>query len=250
MIGGCEALHLPFDVEIEAVLRAERRERVDHLPAPVNEILYGPPLARDDYIEPIADGWDVRAGRELSLLVPNYPRVPGLHSDGVMSVYPAGDVTGRFEALIVRGLSGGQRLKRVPVAPWRATLSVEPNPARSGEPVRVRVHAVRKKLAAVALRFDHLHTAYTLKPVEHRYRALGTHRIEGLAIAADGTAVALHAEVTVRTARASGRWSCAARPIGSPPVWASQGLWLGALLLKRRRHRTAGNRLGAEPRSA
>ena len=216
VVGSCEAPHLPFEVEVASVLRAEQRERLADFAVPVDQPSAGS---------------------------------PGSSSRAARSMHPAGELRVAPQALVVRLADGGNVLQRVATAPLQAQLIVQPNPARSGEPVRASVRADRA-LSALALRFDHLHTAYTLQPVEHRYRALGTHRIDGLAIAADGTAVALHAEVSVRTARASGGWSCAARPVASHPVWASQGLWLAALLLKRRGRRAAGNRLGADPRSA
>jgi len=287
VIGGCDALHLPFEVEVASALRAEARERVADVkrtglnptptaePSTVGAGLNPTPTAEPSAVgaglkpalfTPIPDGWQLHAARaplELSVLIPAAPGAPGLRADrGELRFYPAGEVAAAPHALIARwslpALAAGERarLSRVASTPLNAQLRIEPDPVRGDAPVRVSARADRP-LASLALRFDHRHTAHGLHPVEHRYRALGEHRIHGLAIAADGTAAGVRGDATVVTARMSGGPDCAARAVapGSHPVWGGSGLWLGVLLLqrrllKRRRGRLAGNRLGAEPRSA
>jgi hypothetical protein len=260
VIGGCEAPYLPFDVEVESVLRAERRRRVARIDVPVAPSLLTSPAGPGfvtDFLAPVGDGWELRAAApfELSLLIWAGPGSPGLRADrGTLRFYPAGDVARAPGALVARWSlpsAGRARLLRVRAAPLQASLRLQPDPVHSDAPVRVGVHANRA-LAAVALRLDHRHSAYGLAPVAHRYRALGKQRIAAIAIAEDGTAVALQRDATVVSARMSRGPSCATRgpSAAGNPVSASQGLWLGALLLKRRGRRPAGNRLGAERRSA
>ena len=270
VIGGCSAPHLPFEVEVASVLRAEARTRVEDVKKVASALApAGAPGVASGFrplLSPIADGWqldDAGAPFELSLLIAIARDAPGLRAErGELRFYPAGDVSSAPQALIARwslpALPSGERarLLRVPSAALNAQLRIEPDPVRGDTPVQVSVRADRP-LAALALRFDHRHTTYGLQPVEHRYRALGEHRIHGLAIAADGTAVGVRGDATVVTARMSGGPSCelATPAPGARPVWAGSGLWLGVLLLqrrllKRRRRRLAGNRLGAEPRSA
>jgi hypothetical protein len=276
VIGSCEAPYLPFEAEVASVLRAERRQRVADperaglKPAPTPEASavgagYQPAL-----LTPIKEGWELNAPGplELSLLFPATAGSPGLRAErGTLRFHPAADLTTVPPALIARWslpAAGRARLLRVAAPPLHAQLQALPDPVLGDQPVRVSGRADRA-LAALALRFDHLHTAYGLQPVAHRYRALGKHRVSALAIAVDGTAVALQTEVTVRTVRASGGPGCMlAGPVGGTgtapalrggasstrPVSAGPGLWLSALLLKRRGRRAAGNRLGAEPRSA
>jgi hypothetical protein len=269
VLGGCTALHLPFEVEVASVLRAEGRRRVADVkraglkPAPTGEGFdernAGPidgargsaspsavgPGFKPGLFEPISGGWQLNhsgAALELSVLIAAAPGSPGLRAEpGALRFYPAGDVVAAPHVLIARwsvpALPAGERarLLRVPAAPLIAQLRVEPDPVRGDSPVRVSADADRP-LAALALRFDHRHTAYGLAPVEHRYRALGEHRVHGIAIAADGTAVGVRADATVVTARGARGPGCGvAAPVPrARPVWAGPGLWLSVLLLQRR----------------
>jgi hypothetical protein len=269
VLGGCAALHLPFEVEVASVLRAEGRARVADVkrsglkPAATGEGFAernaGPieaargsaspsavgPGFNPVLFQPIADGWQLNhsgAALELSVLIAVAPGSPGVRAEpGALRFYPAGDVVAAPHLLIARwsvpALPAGERarLLRVPAAPLIAQLRVEPDPVRGDAPVRVSAEADRP-LAALALRFDHRHTAYGLAPVEHRYRALGEHRVHGIAIAADGTAVGVRADATVVTARGSRGPSCGVAAPGTRarPVWAGPGLWLSVLLLQRR----------------
>ncbi|HEX2678219.1 MAG TPA: MYXO-CTERM sorting domain-containing protein, partial [Polyangiales bacterium] len=81
-------------------------------------------------------------------------------------------------------------------------------------------------------------------------RALGAAHVQGVALAGDGAAALLDAQVTVATARMSSSAGCATSSDRAGPVSAGLGLWAAALLLKRRRRLRAGNRLGPGQRSA
>jgi hypothetical protein len=261
---------LPFEVEVGSVLGAERRGRVtfapalgDHAVQPFGGAASAWPTASAELLARLSQlNATASAGAallalgahdplELSVLLP--PAGFGLRAGaGALRFYPVGELAPGAPPRIARwSLPAGERavLSRVPLQPLHARLSLQPDPVRGDAPVRAQASADRP-LVAVALRFDHRHTAFGLAAAEHRYRALGAHRVQGVALAADGAPALLDAQVTVATARMSSGGGCRASSDRSGPVSAGLGLWAAVLLLKRRRQLRAGNRLGPDPRSA
>jgi hypothetical protein len=272
VLGACDAPYLPFEVEVGSVLGAERRARVSFSPSlaeqalqPFGGVARAWSSANAELIARLSQlnakstadtsaQWLALSAHdplELSLLLP--PAGFGLHADsGALRFYPLGELGPAAPPRIARwSLPAGERaaLSRVQLQPLHARLSLQPDPVRGDAPVRAQARADRA-LAAVALRFDHRHTAFGLAPAEHRYRALGAHHVQGVALADDGAPALLDAQVTVATARMSSAGSCAASSGRAGLVSAGLGLWAAALLLKRRRQLRAGNRLGPDPRSA
>lgn len=278
VMGSCDAPYLPFDVEVGSVLSAERRSRVTLAPAlgaqasqPIAGAGRAWPEPSAALLEQLAAlraakpagasttplVFGVHDALELSLLMA--PGSAALHAEGgVLNFYPLGELGPAQPPVIARWslLAGDHaRLTRSQPVALHARMLLAPDPVRGDAPVHAQVSAGRA-LSAVALRFDHRSTAFGLAPAEHRYRALGAHRVQGAALANDGALSLLDAEVTVATARMSSGGSCvAAAPsaraaVRTRPVSAGLGLWAAALLLKRRRRPRAGNRLAPHPRSA
>ena len=124
-------------------------------------------------------------------------------------------------------------------------LVASPAVARSGERIRFALHPQAPSAQAdpprVAFRFGPLHTAFGTT-ADHVFIALGPHRVQALAVEADGRAYPLQIEVRVQTARAG----CSAAP--DPAGAAAASLWPAVLLLQRRRltPKKAANRSARE----
>jgi len=261
VLGGCGDEHGMFAQETRSAMVRERRSRIDPRPSPgadrwqpLGEAAKPWPAPGSLRVTPgplradvSADaGFGARA--ELALMLgSSEPRLGQPVSDA--SWYLAGDIgrAGPAARIVRLRIAAGQQraLLRASGAPGPAAararyqVSAVPQPARSGQPVQLGVRAPGERAGSralrVAWRIDPLHSAFGPHALEHRFLALGEHRVEVLVLHADGSAVAGEGRVRVQTARASG---CAAAARAQEAAWLL--LWPALLLLKRRHGARAG----------
>jgi hypothetical protein len=201
----------------------------------------------------VAAGFGAHA--ELALLLGRAdPRLARLGSEA--RVYPAGEVgaAGPAARIVRLAIAAGQQqaLARAAGAARRGAVrylvSATPQPARSGQPVQLRVRALDPRsepARGVAWRLDPLQTAFGAAALEQRFVALGEHRVAVLVLQQDGSAVAAEGKVRVQTARASG---CAAAARAPSASWLL--VWPALLLRKRRQRDRSGidSRAGSVPK--
>jgi hypothetical protein len=143
-------------------------------------------------------------------------------------------------------------VQRVPQrVPERTTASpsLTANPLEPQSADLVRVHAVGVgRGARIAYRFDAQHTAFTAAEAaaEHAYQALGLHRIEAIAVAADGVAQRVQTSVRVTTAQRTGCRCQLESSAGSPAAGCGRAFW-AVLALGRRQVRARRNRARKAP---
>jgi hypothetical protein len=287
VVGGCGSQAVAFDAEVASVMARERRTRITPPPPPSGGQWQSWGEGARAWPEPdslrvqraggvmeigIEPGFGATA--ELSLLLAaggsGVIVVTGVAA-AAQEYYPASEIAaGELPARVLRlRVAAGERARITPAAaasaPAAYALRVEPQPARSGERVRLSLERVRAGAELprhrradraggelrVAWRLDPLHTAFGRAQVEHRFLPLGRQRVAALVIGEDGRVQRLRGEVIVETARASSCGSAVGTRESSGASWLWPALWLvqrrGRLdRLKRRPRSAARNRLRSE----
>ncbi|MGD8862393.1 MAG: hypothetical protein PVI30_20445 [Myxococcales bacterium] len=140
-------------------------------------------------------------------------------------------------------------LRQRAVAPLPARLAVAPPVLPAGAKARLSLSDAPDG-SWLGLRLDPRRTLWTPR-AEVTLRRPGIHGLRGLALAPDGRVRAVRADVRVRPRRALVSCAVAGGRAGGAPSggsWGGSWLWPGLILLKRRRRRRCGNRLGRSRR--
>jgi hypothetical protein len=267
VLGGCDTPQLRFSDVVGSVLASERRARRD-VPQPTRAAGdargYRPWHANAGFVAwPPDDALQIEedAGGALRIAA----RPPLSHAElgvlfasggdglsasaGTLRFYPARELTATVPLPLVARVqlagAGEVRIQRVhhddSVYP---ALSAYPREVPSGEPLRVRPRCPGPSWR-IAYRVDAQRTAFTGCPneapaLEYSFQALGPHRIDALAIAADGASRRIHADVRVVTAQRVGCRCQLGAPIGVSPAGAA--LAAAAALACARQVRSRRNR--------